>query len=147
MMQDRSAAAATWHYLATVDVNNGRYREAQSKFRMALAIQQEVGDSYGEANTFANLGALAVELGQAEIGLRLFIIGVLLMREIEHPHLHEVEQATYQLAQNLQYDDEDMNSAIEEAVDAYHADQGWSLIEEAFDGAYPARIDAVRIDV
>ncbi len=142
MMQNRSAAATTWHYLATVDVNNGRYREAQSKFRMALAIQQEVGDSYGEANTFANLGALAVELGQAEVGLRLFIIGVLLMREMGHPHLRQVEQATYQLAESLHYDDEDINAAIEEAVEAYHTDQGWSLIEEAFDALYPATMDS-----
>lgn len=142
MMQDRSAAAATWHYLATVDVNNGRYREAQSKFRMALAIQQELGDTYGEANTFANLGALAAELGQAEVGLRLFIIGVLLMRELNHPNLREVEEATYQLAASLDYDDEEISEAIEEALEAYYQDHGWSLIEEAFDHVFPARLDS-----
>lgn len=142
MMQDRSAAAATWHYLATVDVNNGRYREAQSKFRMALAIQQELGDTYGEANTFANLAALAAELGQGEAALRLFIIGVLLMRELNHPNLAEVEQATYQLAASLDYDEDDIGEAIEEALEAYYQDHGWSLIEEAFDHVFPAPLDS-----
>ncbi len=136
MVQDRTAAAATWHYLATVDVNEGRYREAQSKFRMALAIQQEVGDAYGEANTFANLGALAAELGRAEVGLRLFVISVLLMREIQHPNLAEVEQAVNQLAHKLDYTEDEFSAAIEEAIDVYHMDQGWSLILEAFEGVY-----------
>ena len=134
MTQNRSAAAATWHYLATVDVNEGRYREAQTKFRMALAIQQEMGDVYGEANTFANLGALATELGRADAGLRLFVIGVLLMREVEHPHLREVEQAVEQLAYSLDYSEEEFTEAVEEAIESYQFDQGWGLIEEAFEG-------------
>ncbi len=52
-MQNRYAAAATWHYLATVDVHEGRYRDAHTKFRMALAIQQEVGDRTGAMRNWA----------------------------------------------------------------------------------------------
>ncbi len=134
MMQNRSAAAATWHYLATVDVNEGRYRDAQSKFRMALAIQQEVGDVHGEANTFANLGALATEIGRGDEGLRLFVIGLLLMREVQHPNIHEVEQAIEQLAYTLDYTEEEFAEAVEDAIESYQFDQGWGLIEEAFEG-------------
>lgn len=133
MMQDRTAAAATWHYLATMDVNEGRYRDAQSKFRMALAIQQELGDVYGEASTFANLGALAAELGRGEEGLRLFVIGVLLMREVEHPNLRQVERAVEELAYRLDYSEERFAEAVEDAIESYQFDQGWGLIEEAFD--------------
>ncbi len=133
MMQNRSAAAATWHYLATVDVNEGRYWDAQSKFRMALAIQQELGDVYGEANTFANLGALATELGRADEGLRLFVIGVLLMREVQHPNLRDVERAVEELAYQLDYTEEEFAEAVEDAVESYQFDQGWSLIEETFE--------------
>lgn len=134
MMQNRSAAAATWHYLATVDVNKGRYREAQSKFRMALAIQQEVGDVHGEANTFANLGALATEFGREEEGLRLFVIGLLLMREVQHPNLREVERAIEQLANMLDYTEDEFAEAVEDAIESYQFDQGWGLIEDAFEG-------------
>ncbi len=138
MMQDRSAAAATWQYLANVDVNNGRYREAQSKYRMALAIQQEVGDSFGEAETFANLGALAAQLGPADVGLRLLIISTFLMREVEHPNLSQVEEAMYDLARRLRYSDDEMDEAVEEALEVYFTDGGWSLILEAFEDLYPS---------
>ncbi|NPA90974.1 MAG: tetratricopeptide repeat protein [Chloroflexi bacterium] len=136
MMQNRSAAAATWHYLATVDVNEGRLRDAQSKFRMALSIQQELGDIEGEANTFANLGALAAELGRGEWALQLYVISVLLMREVDHPNLPQVERAANQLAQDLEYDDREFSHLINEVINAYHMDRGWSIIEEAFADAF-----------
>ncbi len=136
MMQNRLPAAATWHYLATLDVNEGRLRDAQSKFRMALSIQQELGDIEGEANTFANLAALAVELGRGEMALRLYIISVLLMRDATHPNLSRVERAANELARDLEYGEREFTRLIDEVIEAYHMDRGWGIIEETFADAF-----------
>jgi len=135
-MQNRAAAASTWHYLATQDANEGRYREAQSKFRMALSIQQELGDTMGEAITFANLGALAAEIGRGEMALRLYIISMLLLRDSNHPHLQDVEEAANNLAYEFDYSEREFADLINEAIEAYHMDGGWGLIEEAFADAF-----------
>ncbi len=135
-MQNRAPAAFTWHYLATQDANEGRYREAQSKFRMALFIQQELGDLAEEANTFANLAAIAVEIGRGEMALRLYIISVLLMREVRHPNLEAVEQAANELASRLGYTEYDFGDIINEVIDDYYTDGGWDLIEDTFSDAF-----------
>lgn len=135
-MQNRLPAATTWHYLATIDVNEGRLREAQSKFRMALSIQQELGDVEGEANTFANLAALATEIGRGEMALRLYIISVLLMRDISHPNLPQVERAANELARDLDYGEREFTRLIDEVIEAYYMDRGWGIIEEAFANAF-----------
>ncbi len=135
-MQNRYAAAATWQYLATIDVNEGRYRDAHTKFRMALAIQQEVGDRAGEAEVFAELGMMATELGRLDEGLRLLILGALLMREISHPRQKEIERLIDRWSRELDYSDGEFSDMIEEAIEIYHMDRGWTLIEEAFMDAF-----------
>ncbi len=135
-MQNRAAAAFTWHHLATLDVNEGRYRDAWSKFCMALSIQQELGDIGREAVTFANLAALAAEIGRGEMALRLYIVSVLLMRDLDHPHLEEVEEAANSLARQLDYDEIEFSELVEDTINTYWIDYGWTLIEEAFEGAF-----------
>ncbi len=135
-MQNRFAAAATWQYMATIDAREGRYRDAHAKFRMALAIQQELGDRSGEAEVFTELGLLAAELGRMDEGLRLLVLGALLMREVEHPRQKEIERLIDRWSRELDYSDGEFSDLIEDAIEIYHMDRGWSLIEDAFLDAF-----------
>jgi tetratricopeptide (TPR) repeat protein len=55
--------AATWHNLATIDVNEGHYGPAREKFEKSLRIKQAIGDRAGEAATWHNLATIDVNEG------------------------------------------------------------------------------------
>ena len=49
---DRAGEAATWHQLATIDLDQGDYDAAREKFLKSLEIRQQIGDRAGEAATW-----------------------------------------------------------------------------------------------
>jgi tetratricopeptide (TPR) repeat protein len=60
---DRAGEAATWHQLATIDLNEGNYGAAREKFGKSLAIKQAIGDRAGEAATWHNLASIDMNEG------------------------------------------------------------------------------------
>ncbi len=79
---------------------------------------------------------MATELGRVDEGLRLLILGALLMREIAHPRQREIERLIDRWSRELDYSEGEFSDLIEEAVEIYHMDRGWTLIEEAFMDAF-----------
>ena len=68
---DRAGEAATWHQLATIDVNEGNYADAREKFAKSLAMRQAIGDRAGEAATLYQIGFVAWQNGRREVAIRL----------------------------------------------------------------------------
>ena len=60
---DRAGEAATWHQLATIDLNEGAYPAARLKFDKALEIKQAIGDRAGEAATWHQLARIDLKEG------------------------------------------------------------------------------------
>ena len=56
--------AATWHNLATIDLNEGNYTPARESFCKSLEIKQAIGDQAGEAATWANLATIDLREGK-----------------------------------------------------------------------------------
>ena len=49
---DRAGEAATWHNLATIDLNEGDYPAARQEVDKVLQMRQAIGDRAGEAATW-----------------------------------------------------------------------------------------------
>ncbi len=60
---DRAGEAATWHNVATIDLNEGNYAEAREKLGKALAMQQAIGNRAGEAGTWHQLATIDLKEG------------------------------------------------------------------------------------
>ncbi|OYW75056.1 MAG: hypothetical protein B7Z37_15045 [Verrucomicrobia bacterium 12-59-8] len=60
---DRAGEAATWHQLATIDVNEGNYAAAREKFGRALEISQAIGDNTVETGTLHQLASVELREG------------------------------------------------------------------------------------
>ncbi len=60
---ETSQKAATWHQLATIDLNEGDYQAAREKFARSLEIEQSIGDRAGEAATWHNLATIDLNEG------------------------------------------------------------------------------------
>ena len=60
---DRAGEAATWHNLATIDLNEGNYAAARDQFGKSLAISEAIGDRAGEAATWDQLASIDLNEG------------------------------------------------------------------------------------
>ena len=63
LADDRAGEAATWHNLASIDLNEGNYAGAREQFGKALAMRQAIGDRAGEAATWHQLASIDLEEG------------------------------------------------------------------------------------
>ena len=63
LADDRAGEAATWHNLATIDLNEGDYPAAREKFARSLEINQAIGDRAGEAATWHQLASIDLKEG------------------------------------------------------------------------------------
>ncbi len=61
---DRAAEASALTNLALVDLRQGRYRQATSYLRKALALHRETGDRTGQASAWHNVGVADFEQGR-----------------------------------------------------------------------------------
>jgi tetratricopeptide (TPR) repeat protein len=128
---DRVGEAATWHNLATIDLNEGDYPAARQKFTRWLEITQAIGDRAGEAATFFQLGFLAGKLGRSHDGARLVAICCLIDRAIGHADVESDFRALAGLCQTLRYDQAQIERVLAEADREYERDRGHALIERA----------------
>ena len=76
--------ATAWHGLASIDLAQDNYAAARDQFTQALTIRQQIGDRYGEATTWYQLGFLAKALGKPAEGLRLVALCYLIDQAIGH---------------------------------------------------------------
>ncbi len=60
---DRAGEGATWHQLATIEVNEGNYAAAREKFGRSLEIERAIGNRAGEAATLHNLATIELREG------------------------------------------------------------------------------------
>ncbi|HEX4610677.1 MAG TPA: tetratricopeptide repeat protein [Urbifossiella sp.] len=56
--KDKAGEAATWHQLASLDLNEGNFPNALKNLAQSLAIAQEIGDKAGEAATWHQLASI-----------------------------------------------------------------------------------------
>ncbi|HKI20376.1 MAG TPA: tetratricopeptide repeat protein [Isosphaeraceae bacterium] len=63
LADDRAGEAATWHNLATIDLNEGAYPAAREKFARSLEINQAIGDRAGAAATWHQLATIDLREG------------------------------------------------------------------------------------
>ncbi len=131
LADDRAGEAATWHNLATIDVNEGAYPAAREKFARSLEINQAIGGRAGEAAAFFHLGYLASKLGHGHDGARLIAICVRINKAIGHGDAERAVHALARLCQSLGYDQARIDAVLEEADREYQRDRGWALIERA----------------
>ena len=129
---DRAGVAATLHNQAFIDVNQGKYEAARNKFEAALEIDQQIGDRAGVAATLTNIGIMAAKEGRAEEGLRLVPLSAMILKEIGHADIEQVEPWVNGLASDLEYSQEQCEAMYEEMTESYRRDRGQSLIDAAF---------------
>jgi tetratricopeptide (TPR) repeat protein len=130
---NRAGEAATWHQLASIDVNVGDYEAAREKFQRSLEIKQQIGDRYGEAATFYQLGMMAAEKGKLREGINLVALCFIIDHSIGHGDVENDFQAVAGMAQQLGYNQEQLNELLQEVALAYGADRGAGLLKEAFE--------------
>ena len=128
----RAGEAATRHQLATIDLRQGNYAAARDQFTQALTIRQQLGDRYGEAATWYQLGVLAKALGKPSEGLRLVALCYLIDQAIGHADTDSAWRALAEMASELNYTQEQMETLLQQVAEAYEADRGHGLLEAAF---------------
>ena len=52
------------HQLASIDLDQGRYEDAQEKFERSLKINQQIGNKSGEASTWHQLASIDLDQGR-----------------------------------------------------------------------------------
>jgi len=129
---DRAGEAATWHSLASIDLDRGEYDEARSKFETALKMRQQIGDRAGEGATFFQLGQLAAEQGRLAEGARLVALCYLIDASIGHGDAESDFRSLSGMASKLGYTQDQFDAMLREVQESYQRDRGWSLIEAAF---------------
>ncbi|MEA2045671.1 MAG: hypothetical protein U9N48_04010, partial [Euryarchaeota archaeon] len=92
-------------------------------------------DRAGEAITCAQIGIMAAEERRAEEGLRLVTLSAMILKEIGHADLKQVEPWVDDLASELGYSQDQFDAMYEEIAEAYQRDRGRSLIDAAFGDA------------
>jgi tetratricopeptide (TPR) repeat protein len=133
---DRAGEAATWHQLGSIDLNQGKYGAAREKFGKSLEIKQQIGNRAGEAATWRVLGSLAASQNKVTSGLRLTALSYLIYQAIGHADGSSSSDAMIQLARQLGYTEEQLNTLLQEVVESYGRDRGASLLRET--SAQPA---------
>jgi DNA-binding SARP family transcriptional activator/Tfp pilus assembly protein PilF len=78
---DRAAEATALTNLSAIDAHQGRYQQAASHLRPALALFREAGDRAGAARTLGNLGIVDFQQGRYEQATGDFQQSLVLFRE------------------------------------------------------------------
>jgi tetratricopeptide (TPR) repeat protein len=131
---DSAGEAATWHQLASIDLEESDYPAAREKFAKALATRQAIGDRAGEAASFFQLGLVACKLGHSHDGAQLIAICFLIDRAIGHGDARSAFRSLAALCKSLGYDQARLDAVLEEAGREHVRDRGRVLIERAFAG-------------
>jgi hypothetical protein len=129
---DRAGEGSARHQLATIDLHQGNYAAAREQFMEVLIIRQQLGNRSGEADTWYQLGFLAKALGKPSEGLRLVALSYLIDQAIGHADTDSGWRALAKMASELLYTQEQMETLLQQVVQAYEADRGHGLLEAAF---------------
>ncbi len=136
---DQAGEAATWHNMATIDLNEGNYDDAKDKFTKALNILQRIGDRYGEGMTFYQLGVLAFRLGAKTYGIQLAAMSFSITQAIGHSDARRIGENILGMCQELGYNEEQVKNVLQEAAEAYRQDRGQRVLAQAFERVEPDR--------
>lgn len=130
-MGDRAGQAAILHSLGMIHSQAGEKEKASERFTEALRINQELGDKPAEAGAFFQLGALAVQQDNMQGGLRLMALAAVVLRSIKSDDAKNVEPLVERLAAQLNLTQEQFMVMVQEVIQSYVQDRGWSLVERA----------------
>ena len=132
-MGDRAGEAAILHSLGMIHSQAGEKEKAMESFQDALQINQELADKPGEAGAFFQLGAIAVQHGKMQEGLRLMALAAIVLRGIKSDDVKNVEPLVERLAAQLSYSQEQFMGLVQEVLQGYAKDRGWGLVERAWE--------------
>jgi tetratricopeptide (TPR) repeat protein len=82
-IDDGAGEASIWNRIGAIHKDQEDYDVAATCFKKALEIFLEIGDVNGIGSTFGQLGIMASRRGHAEEGLRLVILGAMILGPIE----------------------------------------------------------------
>jgi hypothetical protein len=116
--------AYTWHALASIDLDQGQHNAAKERLEKAMEVMQQIGDQACEAATFYQLGFLAKEQGRAQEGLRLVAFCCLIDASIGHGKTQNDFKALLGMASELNHTQEQIDTMLKEAAEAYEKDRG-----------------------
>ena len=135
---DRAAEATALTNLSATDAHQGRYQQAGSHLRPALALFREAGDQAGEARTLGNLGIVDFQQGRYEQATGDFQQSLVLFRETGDK-TGEARALHYLGALDLQ------KGRYQPAAD--HLQRALSLYREAGDLSAEAHVIATLADL
>lgn len=92
----------TYHYLATIEANEGNYNIAVNYGLTALKNLKPVGDLFIESQVYANLGKWYLELEQQDKSLLYLNTALRRFQTIGNPDIHQRFYAYYLLRQIVQ---------------------------------------------
>jgi tetratricopeptide (TPR) repeat protein len=128
---DPDEADVAWHGLASIDLNEGAYAAAREKLERALTMRQEIGDRYGEAAAWYQLGRVAVRQDKVVEGLRMLGLCYLIDHEIGHGDADSDFQAVAQVAAQLDYTPDQLAETLRDVWASYAYDRGATLLRQA----------------
>ena len=79
---DRAGEAATWHQLASIDLDQGNHKDAKEKFMKSLQITQEIGDRALEASTWHQLASIDLDQDNHKDAKEKFMKSLQIKQEI-----------------------------------------------------------------
>ena len=132
-MGDRVGEAAILHSLGMIHSQAGEKEKAMKCFQDALQINQDLADKPGEAGAFFQLGAIAVQHGKMQEGLRLMALAAIVLRGIKSDDVKNVEPLVERLAAQLSYSQEQFMGLVQEVLQGYAKDRGWGMVERAWE--------------
>lgn len=124
----RAGEASTWHGLATLDIKEGHYLDAVTKMIRALRIKQQLGHRAAEPGTWRQFATVAERLERPEHALKLHALRCAVEGAFHEPDTDMFEQ----LGEKLGLDQDDRQTLLADATEAYQSDGGLSWILEAF---------------
>jgi hypothetical protein len=130
------AASAASGQRRPVEVGGGR-GEVKIAFGLLIRMRQRLGDRYGEGATLYQLGQLAFQVGAKTDGVRLVVMGFLIIQAIGHGEAQNYLANLLGLCQQLGYNEDQVQSVVQETAEAYQQDAGWGLLARAFDRLPP----------
>ncbi|MEG3638878.1 tetratricopeptide repeat protein [Magnetococcus sp. PR-3] len=120
------------HQLATIHLNSGALKEAETHLKQALLLKQKLDDRRGEAAAFFQLGRLAKEKDKVEEAMRLIGISYQIDTEIGNPDAHQELEVFNHIAKTMEIPEYEADMIMQEAWESYGKDRGQTLIAEIF---------------
>jgi hypothetical protein len=128
----REGEAAGRHMLGTIAILEGQPRAAIEELRESLRIRQEMGDALGESTSWYQLAVVAVQLGRVPAATQLAGLAYLIQKRLGHARSSGTFANLQFLVAQINLDEQQLESLLNEVERSYAKDRGKTLMEGAF---------------